>query len=244
MKDNQITMRLQRFLAQCGIASRRKCEQYISEGRIQVNGETINILGTKVSLDDAVMFDGNPVKLETRMRYVALYKPKGYLCAASDTFLRPLAVDLLKDYYTERLYSIGRLDLNSSGLILFTNDGTFAGIVSHPSSCIEKEYIVESREPVTKSMLEEFKHGVTIDEIRYRIADFRIPFERRVHITLIEGKNREIRRLYESKGLHVSRIHRFRIGPVHLRSLKPGEHRDLNVYEKKTLLNSDRGRAK
>ena len=236
MKDSQETIRLQKYLAQCGVASRRKCEEYIEAGRVQVNGITMRVLGTKVHTNDNVMFDGNVVTPANINRYIALNKPKGYLCAASDTYQRPLALDLFKDRYPERLFSIGRLDLNSSGLIFFTNDGEFAKTVSHPSSRIEKEYIVESFEPVNRHILDEFKRGVIVDGIKYRIADYRIPYERRARITLIEGKNRELRRLYQSKGIHITRIHRIRIGPVELGPLQPGEHRSLKSNEISALV--------
>lgn len=244
MKDSPKTMRLQTYLARCGIASRRECEEHIVAGKVQVNGETVSTLGTKVELHDTISFEGKITRPESHKQYVALHKPKGYLCAASDPYKRPLAIDLLRKRYNERLYNIGRLDFNSSGLILFTNDGDFARVVSHPSSNIEKEYVVESREPITKNILNDFKRGVTIEGIRYRIKDFRIPYERRIHLTLIEGKNREIRRFYESRGLHVTRIHRYRIGPIQLNLLKPGEFRDLKYREIEELNRSDNRRTK
>ena len=133
--------RLQAFWAHAGVASRRASEKIILEGRVSVNGSVVTELGTKVKAGDKVCVDGKPVFAEAEKRYVLLNKPVGYVCSMSDEKGRPVAADLLKDKYKERLYNVGRLDMFSCGLIIFTNDGDFAKILSHPSAEIEKEYV-------------------------------------------------------------------------------------------------------
>ena len=138
--DQKKEMRLQQFMARCGVASRRASEQIILDGRVSVNGKLITELGTKVSLGDEVFVDNQQIFLEETKRYVLLNKPAGYVCSLSDEKGRQIALDLIKDKYSERLYNVGRLDMFSSGLIIFTNDGDFAAKLSHPSAELEKEY--------------------------------------------------------------------------------------------------------
>ncbi len=240
MKDKETTVRLQRYLAICGVASRRKSEELILSGRVQVNGVVARVLGTKVAMTDSVKFDGKLVSPEKRMLYIALNKPRGYICSSSDPENRPMAIDLLSDHYPERIYNVGRLDFNTSGLLLFTNDGEFSRVASHPSSEIEKEYLVETEDPISESVLDNFKNGIMIEHERYKIADYRISGPRQVKIVLFEGKNREIRRLFAATGHYARRIHRIRIGPVHIGSLKDAEHRFLTRPEIEWFLKQDR----
>ncbi len=142
-----ILTRLQVYLAHSGVASRRACEQIILDGRVTVNGNTVTNMGAKVAPDDVVCVDGNRVRPEEQKRYVLLNKPSGYICSLADEKGRQVAADILKSAYTERLYNVGRLDMYSSGAILFTNDGHFASVVGHPSAEIEKEYVVEASLP-------------------------------------------------------------------------------------------------
>lgn len=230
MNESDSPIRLQRYLAMCGVASRRKSEALIQEGRVKINGITTRELGTKVTAGDIVAFDGKKVVPESTKLYLVLHKPRGYICSSSDPEGRPKALDLLSAY-SERIYNVGRLDFNTSGLLLFTNDGNFARIVSHPSSQIEKEYLVETAETLDNSALQRFRKGTTVEGVRYKIARFEITGEKTVRVVLIEGKNREIRKLFESAGYYVRRIHRTRIGPVHIKQLKVGNHRPLNATE-------------
>jgi 23S rRNA pseudouridine2605 synthase len=228
-------LRLQVYLAHAGVASRRASEKLISSGRVAVNGQTVSELGAKVSPGDAVWVDGRPVRTETSLRYLALHKPPEYICSASDPQGRPLAKDLLPAAIKERLYNVGRLDFRSSGLIIFTNDGDFAAKTSHPRSGIEKEYIVEASGPIPDTVLEEFSRGIMIDETLYRSADIERLGRKALRVVLIEGKNREIRRVFSHFHLHPVKLHRIRIGPVLLGNLGKGESRPLTDRERFAL---------
>ncbi|GAB1482805.1 pseudouridine synthase [Treponema sp.] len=236
MDKQEDRIRLQAYLARCGVASRRASEELILAGRVQVNGIKVTELGSKVSSSDRVEFDSHIVKPETRLVYLALHKPEGYICSASDTHDRPLALSLLPKDITERVYNVGRLDLRSSGLILFTNDGNFAAKVSHPSAEIEKEYLVDSTVPIPDSMLESFRSGVEVEGEVYRCANVERTGQRSLRIVLIEGKNKEIRRVFSHFHLHAERLHRVRIGRILLGDLKEGQSRSLTSSEIQSLL--------
>ena len=229
-------IRLQVYLAHAGVASRRASEQIILDGRVAVNGTVVTELGTKVGDSDTVTVDGKKIKPEARKCYVLLNKPAGFVCSASDEKGRQVAADLLKDSYNERLYNVGRLDMYSKGMILFTNDGDFAKKLSHPSSQIEKEYIVETSQDVPEDFPARFEKGIRVENTFYKCVRCRILKPRKVSITLIEGKNREIRTVLESQGIGTHSLVRVRIGNVNLGDLRPGEHRDLTSAEIKGLL--------
>ena len=194
-------IRLQVYLAHAGVASRRASEQIILDGRVAVNGTVVTELGTKVGDSDTVTVDGKKIKPEARKCYVLLNKPAGFVCSASDEKGRQVAADLLKDSYSERLYNVGRLDMYSKGMILFTNDGDFAKKLSHPSSQIEKEYIVETSQNVPEDFPARFEKGIRVENTFYKCVRCRILKPRKISITLIEGKNREIRTVLESQGI-------------------------------------------
>ncbi len=229
--DNQAPIRLQLYLARAGVGSRRACETYITDGRVTVNGVTVTALGTKVLPEDTVTMDGSVVKPEQTLVYIALNKPQRYLCSNSDPEGRPLAVSFLRPSIKERVFHVGRLDYLSSGLIFFTNDGDFAKKMTHPSSRIEKEYIVETKDTIEETMLQEFQRGIRIEGEQYRIKSYVLlsPFKARMVLT--EGKNREIRNFFIFKRIKVKRIHRIRIGSVRLGKLEPGQWRYLSRKE-------------
>lgn len=229
-------IRLQAFLAHCGVASRRASEKIILDGRVSVNGNVVNELGTKVLPTDKVQVDGKEIHLEKSKRYVLLNKPLGYVCSQSDEKGRPVAVDLLKDKYKERLYNVGRLDMFSHGAIIFTNDGDFAAKLSHPSAEIEKEYIVETSLPLPRFLAEDFRHGIRIDNVFYKAKDAEEINSHKMRVVLVEGKNREIRRVFESYDAAIRNLVRVRIGNVQLGNLKDGESRDLTKSEISGLL--------
>ncbi len=225
-------IRLQLFLARAGVASRRKCEEIISQGRVQVNGSVTTAMGVKVGPEDTIKVDGRTLHHEERKIYLAVHKPRGMLCSNTDPERRPLLMDLLKPSFNERLFTVGRLDFLSSGLILVTNDGEFAKIVSHPSSQIEKEYLVETKRPIPVEMLERWKNtGIPYEGTKYHLVRNTMKHERAVYLVLNEGKNREIRNVFASANIAVSRVHRLRIGPVVSKGLHPGHWRSLKPSE-------------
>lgn len=224
-------MRLQVYLAHAGVASRRASERLIAAGRVAVNGRVITEPGEKVGPGDEVRLDGVPVETETQFRYIALHKPPLFLCSSFDPQGRALALELLPQDITERLYTVGRLDYRSSGLVLFTNDGDFAAWVSHPRQEIEKEYIVEASGHIPDDVPEAFLRGIVIEGVRYQAESIDRLGSRSLRVVLIEGKNREIRRVFSHFHLHPEKLHRVRIGPVHIGELGPGNSRPMAEEE-------------
>ncbi|QOS41233.1 rRNA pseudouridine synthase [Treponema rectale] len=229
-------MRLQQYMARCGVASRRASEAIILEGRVQVNSQVVTELGTKVAPGDVVLVDGKEIHLEETKRYVLLNKPQGYVCSLADEKDRPVAADLLKETYSERLYNVGRLDMFSSGLIIFTNDGDFAARLSHPSAELEKEYIVDTSTSLPRGLAEDFMKGIRIDNVFYRCKQAVELNSHRMRIVLVEGKNREIRRVFEDRQVGIRSLMRIRIGSVGVGELQFGQFRELTAQEVKTLL--------
>ena len=236
MEENN-GLKLQVYLAKAGIGSRRKCEEYIADGRVSVDGEIIIQQGLRID-NQKVYFDGRAVYPAKKMVYIALNKPVRYLCTNSDPEGRATAVELVKAAWPGRIYNVGRLDFMSSGLIFFTNDGEFTKKVTHPSSGILKTYLVETREDIPKEMLDEWRKGVTIEGVRYKIEEYNLKMPKRVSLTLREGKNREIRNLFNSKRFKIKKLHRTRIGNISIKGLKNGEYRFLTETEVKKLLRS------
>ena len=235
-KSGKEEMRLQVYLAHAGVASRRACEKIIAEGRVSVNGTLVTDMGSKVRTGDTVLLDGKPVHPEARKCYVLLNKPAGFVCTLSDEKGRPTAADLLKETYSERLYNIGRLDMFSSGAILFTNDGDFAAKIEHPSAQIEKEYVIETTQDFPPELLTRFERGIRVDGIFYKCRSAAAVNRRKLRIVLVEGKNREIRRVLDSFNCTIKRLVRVRIGNLELGTLKAGEFRDLTAKERQTML--------
>lgn len=229
-------MRLQQYMARCGVASRRASEEIITSGRVTVNGELVTTLGTKVSPKDTVCVDGKKIALEETKRYIILNKPAGYVCSSADEKGRPIALDLLKEKYSERLYNVGRLDMFSCGLIIYTNDGDFAARLSHPSAELEKEYIVDTSTAMPRELADDFMKGVRIDGVFYKCIDARELNSHRMRIVLAEGKNREIRRVFESREVGIRNLMRIRIGCVGVGELQYGQFRELTQDEVKALL--------
>lgn len=234
-------LRLQLFLARAGVASRRKCEEIIASGRVQVNGEVVKQQGVKVDPEnDEVRLDGKPIRQARKYVYFALNKPPGYLTTNKDPEGRPLAIELIREAYSGRLFSVGRLDYLSSGLIFFTNDGRFADRVAHPSSEIEKEYLVETKRPIPEELLQRWQKGIEVEGEQYHLKDYSLKGPRRVQLVLEEGKNREIRNVFHAHNIPTKRVHRLRIGPVTLGDLGPGACRKLNEQEISRLMGDKR----
>lgn len=224
-------VRLHVYMARAGVASRRASERLIEQGVVTVNGSVVTELGTKVTDDDDVRVNGSRIKPERRSIYVALNKPRRYICSAHDPEDRPLAGSLLEPYFTERLFSVGRLDFLSSGLIFYTNDGEFARAVTHPSAEVEKEYRVDAQKPIPEELLKEYQEGIVVEGERYRLHSYRYKTPRSVRIVLTEGKNREIRRVFASRKIGIRRLHRTRIGIVTLGELPSAQYRPLTQKE-------------
>ncbi|GAB4374768.1 MAG: pseudouridine synthase [Spirochaetales bacterium] len=228
-KDGKL--RLQVYLSRSGLASRRKCEEYIQKGLIRVNGQVVREMGVKVGPEDIVQFRNRRIYPVKRYLYIALHKPPKYLSTTHDPDGRPIALNLISPYLKSRIYPVGRLDYLSSGLLFFTNDGEFARLVSHPISGIEKEYVVETKKDIPLEFLEEYTKGIYVEGEIYKLHSYTVKGPRLVHLVLIEGKNREIRKVFGSRGLYPKRVHRIRIGSVLLRGLESGKFRFLSERE-------------
>jgi len=229
-------IRLQLRLAQGGIASRRQCERLIAQGRVSVNGKVVTKPGMKVASDDIIRYDGHLVNNEKKKIYIALHKPPGYICSDFDPDGRPLAKNLIDVAVKKRFFHVGRLDYMSSGLIFFTNDGEFARILTHPSGLVEKEYIVITRSVIPEGLIKRFSGGMTIDGIRYNAVRARRFGPRTARIVLIEGKNRELRRVFSSESVGIRKVHRIRIGPVRIAGIPAGHFRYLKINEIRNLM--------
>ena len=232
-------IRLQKFLAEAGVASRRAAEAIILAGRVQVNGQPVRVLGSKVEPGrDAVTVDGKPVRIKRKL-YVALHKPVGCLCTRRDERGRPTVYDFLPKEW-QNLHFVGRLDFNTEGLLFLTNDGQFALCLTHPRYGVGKKYVATVEGCVERAILERFLRGVwhAGEQLRAQAARLISAGRMRsvVELELAEGKNREVRRLFESQGLAVKRLQRIQIGKIKLGELKPGRWRALTETEIKTLL--------
>ncbi|QEN07572.1 rRNA pseudouridine synthase [Oceanispirochaeta crateris] len=230
-------LRLQVYLARCGVGSRRKCEEYISEGRVSVNGKSVLTPGTKVSDGDEVCYNGRPVHPEKEHVYIALHKPSGFICSNQDRDGRPLAIDLLSDATHRRLFNVGRLDYMTSGLLFFTNDGDFSKLMTHPSSHVEKEYVVTTKKEIPGELMEQFKKGISVQGEFFRLKNYTFKGTRTVHIVLEEGKNKELRKVFLSRNITLKSIHRIRVGNIKLTGLASGRFRKLTPREVEQLKN-------
>ena len=239
----QINMeeRLQKYLAECGIASRRKCEEYITQGKVQVNGKTITELGVKVNPEkDKITFEGKNVKQEERKVYILLNKPIGYVTTSDEQFGRDKVLDLVK--VRERVVPVGRLDMYTSGDLILTNDGDFVYKVTHPKHEITKTYTVTVKGIIKNEEVEQLRKGVKIDDYTTRPAKVKIlktDEEKdisRLEITIHEGKNRQVRRMCESVGRRVIALHRSKIGNIGVKDIELGKWRYLKDFEVKTLI--------
>jgi 23S rRNA pseudouridine2605 synthase len=232
-------VRLQKYLADAGVASRRASERIILEGRVTVNGKVADQLGSKVQpLHDKICVDGRPLKPRRKL-YIALNKPRRCLCTRRKEDDRLIVSDLLPQEWSN-LFTVGRLDYDSEGLIFLTNDGDFALKLTHPRYGVSKIYRVDVEGRVTPEILKKFISGVEIEgeKLKARTARLLTSSNRQslVELELAEGKNREVRRLFESQGLTVARLQRTRIGPIHLGQLPTGKWRALTEPEIKSLL--------
>lgn len=235
--------RLQKYLANQGIASRRKAEEYILEGKVKVNGKVVTELGIKVNpKKDIVEFDGKKVKKDIKKVYVLLNKPIDYVTTVKDQFSRNTVVDLVKNA-GENLLPVGRLDMYTSGALILTNDGDFIYHVTHPKHEVNKTYTVTLRGKVTNEEVENLRQGVTIDDDYLtkpaEVRILKIDEEKnisRLEITIHEGKNRQVRKMCEAVGKKVVALHRSKIGSIEVKDLKIGSWRYLTNKEVEILM--------
>ena len=233
--------RLQKYLANNGIASRRKCEELILQGRVKINDKVVTELGTKIDLDkDIVKFDGKEVKPIKKMVYILLNKPIGYVTTADDQFGRDTVLDLVK--VKERIVPVGRLDMYTSGALILTNDGDFVYKVTHPKHEIEKTYTVTVKGIVQNSEVEQLRKGVKIDDYITKPAKVKIlktDTEKdisRLEITIHEGKNRQVRKMCEAVDRKVLALHRSKIGNIGVKDIELGKWRYLQESEVQKLI--------
>ena len=238
--------RLQKFLAESGIASRRKSEQLILEGKIKVNAKIVTELGTKINPEkDIVEYNGKKIQKENKKVYVLLNKPIGYVTTVKDQFKRNTVMELIKGV-KERIVPVGRLDMYTSGALLLSNDGEFVNKVTHPKHEIEKTYNATVVGKITKEDVEKLTKGVEIEENSEiyvtkpaKVKILKIDEEKnlsRIQITIHEGKNREVRKMCESIGKKVLALHRTKIGNIDVKNLQLGKWRYLTEKEVQNLL--------
>ena len=229
-------VRLQKYLANCGIASRRKSEELITSGKISVNGKVITELGTKINPStDKILYNGKEVKEESKHVYILLNKPIGYVTTSKDQFGRDSVMDLVK--VKERIVPVGRLDMYTSGALILTNDGDFVYQVTHPKHEIEKTYTVTIKGIVTKEEVEKLRNGIKIDDYITKEAKAKIlktdeeKNQSRLEITIHEGKNRQVRKMCEAIGHKDLALHRSKIAGIGVKDLSLGKWRYLNKEE-------------
>ena len=223
--------RLVKFLSTAGVASRRAAGDLVKAGRIAVNGVTVFEPGFRVSPADSVCCDGKPVKPAGTLHYIMLNKPRGYVCTNSDPHARRKAVDLIRLDPPVRLFSAGRLDKESEGLILLSNDGAYVEELTHPRHEILKQYLVRLTRPLSEAELERIRAGISDQGDLLRVRAIQPLGAARYRITLNEGKKREIRRITAAVGAPTVQLKRVRIGDLELGSLPPGEWRMLTPEE-------------
>jgi 23S rRNA pseudouridine2605 synthase len=237
-----MSVRLQKLLADAGIASRRASEKLILDGQVTVNGEVVRQLGSKVDpLHDRVLVDGRAVKPKRKI-YVAVNKPPGYICSRNDPEQRNTVQELLPKEWGSLLHSVGRLDFKSEGLIFYTNDGEFSLRLTHPRYGVRKKYMVTLKGEVTAEQIRTLEKGVYEGDEVLRAHSGRIIKSNKSHslveLILAEGKNREVRRMFEVLGFEVERLQRVQIGSIKLGQLPRGKWRTLTEAEIKSLMNS------
>ncbi|MHC1747379.1 MAG: pseudouridine synthase [Cellulosilyticaceae bacterium] len=227
-------MRLQKYLATAGVASRRKAEEYILEGKVTVNGEVITTLGTIVSEDDCITYNGKLVKLEEEHVYYILNKPVGYVTTASDEKDRATVIDLMKGV-EKRVFPVGRLDYTTSGLLIMTNDGDLTYTLTHPKHQVNKTYEAKVKGFVKPDTIEQLKNGVMIDGRKTARAGVKVLSTNTnttlLSITIHEGRNRQVRKMCSVVGHEVLTLQRVSVGKLTLTGLKVGEYRKLTPEE-------------
>lgn len=228
-------IRLNKFIADCGVCSRRKADELIEEGQVTINGHKVFEFGVKIDTDtDTVKVSGKVIREKNQFVYFLFNKPTQVLTSMSDPSGRPTVADYFSDYKKHRLFPVGRLDWDSEGLLIMTNDGDYAQKVSHPKEEIPKSYLVKINSPLTNAQADKLKRGVSIVGGKVK-AKYLAPVKKSgkatennwVSITITEGKNRQVRRMFEKLGIDVLRLRRVSIGRLKVGSVKKGEIRQI-----------------
>lgn len=234
-----IMERLQKVIANSGVTSRRKAEELIINGRVSVNGSIVTELGTKVNPNDVILVDGKNILRDVPKVYYILNKPRGVITSVSDDKNRPTVIDYIDT--TERIYPVGRLDYDTTGLIILTNDGELANKLMHPSNQVKKTYIAKVEGILDKIAIDSLKRGVKIDNRKVEVVHFKIKeknIEKNtslIEITIVEGRNHIVKRIFETLGHPVIRLSRIKIDFLTLDGLKSGDYRALSIKEVKKL---------
>ncbi len=232
-------MRLQKYIALCGYSSRRKAEELIKSGKVKVNGKTIIEMGINVNEDNIVSVDGKELSLNQKKVYYLINKPRGVICSSSDDKGRKTVIDLINT--DNRIYSVGRLDYDTTGVLLLTNDGELTNILTHPKYEVEKTYLAKIEGILTKENIMTLKNNMMIEGRKVNIVSFKvkkIDKEKQsslVEITIVEGRNHIVKKIFSSMGHDVIRLSRIRYGFLDLGNLKSGEYRELSLKEVKKL---------
>lgn len=233
-------MRINKYLAECGVASRREADKLIEAKKVKINGKYSEI-GQEVDIgSDLVTVDGLPVGLVKTYEYYMMNKPKGYVCTVKDDRGRKTVMDLLPQGI-KRLFPVGRLDYDSEGLLLFTNDGDLTFKLTHPKNEVPKTYLVKTEKPVKEDDLVKLRNGVYIDGVKTKKCNIKVVETNKeytkLHVTITEGKNRQVRKMFETVNNNVDFLKRIKIGDLKLSGLNRGEVRKLNTEEINYLLN-------
>jgi len=233
--------RLQKVIAHAGIASRRKAEQLILDGKVTVNNKVVRELGTKVGVRDKVEVEGIPLQQEKKV-YFALHKPRGYISAVSDDKNRNTVADFFSNYISERVYPVGRLDYDTAGVLLMTNDGEFANLMMHPRGEIDKVYLARVKGIATLETIKPLRYGVKIDGYKTQPATVEIvSIDKKndsslIRLTIHEGRYHQVKKMLEAVDHPVKKLRRERFGVIDVDGLAQGEFRPLTPHEVKTLL--------
>ena len=232
--------RLQKVIANSGYCSRRKAEELISKGQVYVNGEMVTELGTKVKGNESIVVEGVTLGKQTRKEYYLLNKPRGYICSVSDDKGRKVVTDLINT--NERIYPVGRLDYDTTGVLLLTNDGEFANILMHPSNEVEKTYLAIIEGIMTTEEIYKLKGGVVVDGVKVipkRVKIKKKDLEKnksKVEVTIVEGRNHIVKKMFEEVGHPVNKLTRERLAFLDVKGLQSGEYRYLSNDEVKELM--------
>ena len=225
--------RLNKYIASCGVCSRRKADELIESGKVKVNDQVVTSLGQQVDDGDIVKVEDKVISKEEKKVYIVLNKPKGYVTTNSEQFNRKSVIDLIHE--DVRVYPVGRLDMFTEGLLILTNDGGFSNRLMHPRNKIEKTYVVTTDTNVTKEQLENLRTGVDIGDYFTKPAKARMLGNNKVEIIISEGKNRQVRRMCESVGINLLNLRRTKIGKIELGTLQTGKYRYLTEEEKNMI---------